>query len=83
MSVHIDGLDLSTISRDLIRTRVITLPQDPVKFSNTVRQNLIPDEISLSSLSAGEDNNTRLKSALNKVGMWDLVHERGGLDAEG
>ena len=81
-SVYIDGLDLSTLSRDSIRTHIITIPQDPVKLSGTVRQNIDPSEANLLSAAAGENNNARLILALTRVGMWDLIHDRGGLDAD-
>ncbi|KAI1857175.1 uncharacterized protein JN550_013412 [Neoarthrinium moseri] len=82
-SVHIDGQDLSKVSRDLLRTRIATLPQDSIKLSGSVRQNLMAAEASLSCQTAGRCNeNARLTLALTKVGMWDLIQERGGLDAD-
>lgn len=81
-SVHIDGLDLSTLSRDSIRTHIITLPQDPVKLPGTVRQNLIPGEANLPNVVSDDVNNARLISALTKVGIWGLIEDRGGLDTD-
>ncbi|KAI1841095.1 hypothetical protein JX266_012688 [Neoarthrinium moseri] len=82
-SVHIDGQDLSKVSRDLLRTRIATLPQDSIKLSGSVRQNLMAAEASLSCQTAGRYNeNARLTLALTKVDMWDLIQERGGLDAD-
>ncbi|KAL3417375.1 ABC multidrug transporter, partial [Phlyctema vagabunda] len=79
-SVFIDGVDISTLSRDTIRSRIITLPQDPIQLAGTVRENLCPGAIHVTG-GAGEDD-ARLVSALRKVSIWETVHERGGLDAE-
>lgn len=81
-AISIDGVDLSTVPRELVRTRIITLPQDPVKLSGTVRQNLIPGETAASLTTAGGNEDERLESALTRVGMWDLIRERGRLDAD-
>lgn len=38
----IDGIDTGTISLECLRSRVSIIPQDPVLFSSTVRNNLDP-----------------------------------------
>lgn len=57
-SILVDGIDISTVKLQLIRSRIAFVPQDPVLFSGTVRSNLdyfqqIPEE--------------RLKNALRSV----------------
>jgi ABC-type multidrug transport system fused ATPase/permease subunit len=39
-SIHIDGLDISKMKLNDLRSRLAIIPQDPVLFSGTVRSNL-------------------------------------------
>jgi len=39
-SIHIDGIDISTITLKTLRSRIAFIPQDPVLFSGTVKSNL-------------------------------------------
>ncbi len=72
-TITIDGTDLSTVPRDIIRERLVTLPQDPLVLIGTVRTNTDP---------AGSAADTTLVAALERVGLWTTLQERGGLDAE-
>jgi ATP-binding cassette subfamily C (CFTR/MRP) protein 1 len=72
-TITIDNLDLSTIPRELIRSRIVAIPQEPFILSGSVRLNadptgLIPDDLII--------------AALSKVGLWTILESRGGLEVE-
>jgi ATP-binding cassette subfamily C (CFTR/MRP) protein 1 len=72
-TITIDGIDLQVIPREIIRSRIVTIPQDPFILSGSVRFNADPT-------SSTSDESIII--ALNKVGLWPIISERGGLDAE-
>jgi ATP-binding cassette subfamily C (CFTR/MRP) protein 1 len=71
-TILIDGLDLRSIPRSTIRSRLITIPQEPFILAGTVRYNLDPSSRVPDSL---------IILALTKVGLWTLIESRGGLDS--
>jgi ATP-binding cassette subfamily C (CFTR/MRP) protein 1 len=70
-TLTIDGVDLSTVSRQTIRERLNAIPQDPIFIKGTIRANL--DPLFRSSDLAIED-------ALKRVGLWNIINIAGGLD---
>jgi ABC-type multidrug transport system fused ATPase/permease subunit len=72
-SITIDGIDLKTIPRKEVRSRLIAIPQDPFLLPGTARLNASPDE-------TVADN--QIIKALEKVGLWEHVQKRGGLDTD-
>ena len=72
-TIVIDGVDLRTVPREVIRTRMIAIPQDPFVLSDSVRVNADP---------TGKASDDAIISALEKVQLWDIVRIRGGLDAQ-
>lgn len=82
--ITIDGLDISRITRQALRSRIVTIPQDPVELPGSVRYNLT--QFSPSG-EAGLDNDEKkeaeaMEHALTRVGLWDTVSKRGGLNGE-
>ncbi|PMD49040.1 ABC transporter-like protein [Hyaloscypha variabilis F] len=69
----IDGIDIPTIPRALLRERLTVIPQDPVFLKGTILQNLDPLEYA---------NVEAAQTALEKVGLWDIVREAGGLEID-
>ena len=72
-TIVIDGVDLRTVPREVIRTRMIAIPQDPFVLSDSVRVNADP---------TGKASDDAIISALEKVQLWDSIQIRGGLDAQ-
>lgn len=72
-TIFIDDMDISTIPREIIRTRIIAIPQDPFIFNNTVRFNADP---------SGLATDSQIISALTRVQLWSILESRGGLKAQ-
>jgi ABC-type multidrug transport system fused ATPase/permease subunit len=71
-SVKIDGVDLASLSREAVRTNLITVSQDAVFVEGTIRLNMDPHS------HASDDT---IIDALTNVQLWNLIQENGGLDA--
>lgn len=74
-SATIDGIPLARINRQTLRQRIIAVPQEAVFLPEgcSFRENLDPTGV---SRDGGE-----CEDVLQKIGLWDFVRERGGLDA--
>jgi ABC-type multidrug transport system fused ATPase/permease subunit len=73
-SITIDGLDIATLPRQLVRSRLIALPQDPYVLAGTVRENVDP----LHNVSDEE-----VIAALRKVQLDHLLDDEDkGLEAK-
>jgi ATP-binding cassette subfamily C protein CydC len=70
-SISLDGVDLITFSQESVRRKVILIEQNPRAFIGTVFDNL--------AISGVEDPE-RQKSELEKVGLWQELESRGGLE---
>ncbi|KAK2049863.1 ABC transporter [Colletotrichum somersetense] len=71
-SITIDGVDVSTLPHEYIRSKLVAVPQESYIFDGTVRLNLDPTETTPDS---------EVVTVLEKVQLWAKVAERGGLDA--
>jgi ATP-binding cassette subfamily C (CFTR/MRP) protein 1 len=71
--ISIDSLSIDQLPLSTLRRRLITIPQDPVLLPGTVRLNLDPFHY---------QQDVNIISALEKVDLWELLANRGGLDGE-
>lgn len=71
--MHIDGLNVATLPREVIRDRITPVPQEAVAVPGSVRTNLDPMDSS---------TDEAIFTALEKVGLLELINERDGIDAE-
>ena len=69
--ITVDGVDISTIPREEVRTRLVGVPQDAFLIDgSSVRLNADPAE----GLA-----DAAIEDALKVVELWDIVAEKGGL----
>lgn len=83
-SVEIDEVDIADVDPDVLRSHIITITQDPVQFSDTVRKNLLPFTINDEEMGDAEkraERDSHLTDVLNELGLWDQLVRKGGLDA--
>ena len=72
-TILIDNLDISNLPREIVRTRITTIPQDPVFLPGTVRFNLSPTVTTTDSL---------ILAVLTRVGLCSIIEIHGGLQAD-
>jgi ABC-type multidrug transport system fused ATPase/permease subunit len=72
-TITIDDVDISTIPRQEIRSRIIGVPQDSYLLNGSVRLNADPKQ----ALTDGD-----IIDALKSVQLWNNVKEKGGLDTD-
>ncbi|KAI8175262.1 ABC transporter atnG [Colletotrichum sp. SAR 10_66] len=70
--ITIDGVDLSTLPHEYVRSHLVAVPQESYIFDGSVRLNIDP---------TGTVPDCDVVEALEKVQLWGKVEERGGLDA--
>jgi len=73
-SITIDGLNLSTIRRETLRSRLICIAEEPFLFPSNVRDNLALDSTTISD--------EEMVTVLEQIGLWETITAKGGLDAK-
>lgn len=72
-SIIIDGIDITTLPRQLVRERLNAIPQEPFFIRGTIRSNADP---------YSHYTDAVIIQAIQKIHLWPLVLSKGGLDAE-
>jgi ABC-type multidrug transport system fused ATPase/permease subunit len=70
-AIEVDGIDISTLSREDVRMSLNVLPQEPFFYHGTIRQNL-----DLNCLSSDEE----ILETLALLGLREVISKKGGLD---
>lgn len=70
--ITIDNVDISTIHPAAIRAQITVIPQDPFFLPGTLNYCFDP---------TGTLSEQRIVAAIEKVGLWDSICRKGGLDA--
>ncbi|KAG9248121.1 P-loop containing nucleoside triphosphate hydrolase protein [Calycina marina] len=71
-TITIDGVDISKIPRQVLRSRLVALPQEPFFWADTVRRNIDPN---------GEYSDVYLLATIERVQLRKVIETKGGLDA--
>ncbi|KAE8372815.1 P-loop containing nucleoside triphosphate hydrolase protein [Aspergillus bertholletiae] len=74
-SIHIDEIDISTISPSLIHDHVIIIPQNMPLLPGSVRYNLHPSSETTNTPDPQRDK--MMISALEAVQLWQNIQEKG------
>jgi ABC-type multidrug transport system fused ATPase/permease subunit len=72
-SITIDGIDITSIPRQVVRERLNAIPQESIFIAGNVRMNADPN---------GQHTDAAIIEAIEKVQLWELVQQKGGLEAE-
>ncbi|KAK3192864.1 hypothetical protein K4F52_001221 [Lecanicillium sp. MT-2017a] len=76
-SIQIDGVEISEIPLQELRSRITTITQDYVELDGAVRDNLFPHTGGHSDAISDD----AAVEALKKVGLWERISSSGGLNA--
>ncbi|EJP67092.1 ABC bile acid transporter, putative [Beauveria bassiana ARSEF 2860] len=71
--ISIDGRDITTIPRELLRSRITTMSQDGVELNASVRFNIYP-------FSGPHPEEDTITSTLRLVGLWTHIQTYGGIE---
>ncbi|KAJ6779422.1 hypothetical protein PWT90_03878 [Aphanocladium album] len=87
-TIEIDGIDIATVPRQILRSRIISASQYQVELEGTIRSNLLPYEIPVAEVETEADRAVRiadedeiLKDFLIDMGIWNEIQCKGGLYA--
>ena len=71
-SIVIDGVDISKLPHEFVRSKIVAVPQEVCLLDGSIRFNLDP---------SGNASESDMVDALQKVNLWEKLAPRGGMDA--
>ncbi|KAJ6788206.1 hypothetical protein PWT90_02171 [Aphanocladium album] len=82
--IEIDGVDIISISLHDLRSRIITISQDQIRFNASIRTNLLP--LTMNSTYSATDEKAKkqdsdMEQLLDSLRIWSPLTGKGGLDA--
>lgn len=85
--ILIDDIPITTITRTSLRSSILSIPQETLTLPGTFRFNADPLNATLSSGSEfgstdDKSHDELIISDLRKIGLWEIIDPRGGLDGE-
>ncbi|KAL2132691.1 hypothetical protein VTI74DRAFT_3471 [Chaetomium olivicolor] len=72
-SIRVDGVDIATLPRQEVRSKIVAVPQHPFLLKGSVRLNADP---------MGQASDEDIVAALKCVQVMEAVGKNGGLDAD-
>lgn len=73
-NITIDGLDLSTLRRETLRSRLNCIAEELFLFPSSVRDNL--------ALNSNTVSDEAMEKVLQQIGLWKTITAKGGLDTK-
>ena len=72
-SIRVDGVDITTLPRQEVRSKIVAVPQHPFLLKGSVRLNADP---------MGQSSDEDIVAALQCVQVMEAVEKNGGLDVD-
>ncbi|KAJ6782829.1 hypothetical protein PWT90_10539 [Aphanocladium album] len=84
--LEIDGVNIASVSCEELRSRLITITQDQVLFSASIRTNLLPFTMNDGEIKPEEDEKAakkdlELEQLLKSLHLWTPLTKKTGLDS--
>ncbi|OAA69268.1 ABC transporter, transmembrane domain, type 1 [Akanthomyces lecanii RCEF 1005] len=79
-SITIDNINITDVAHNVLRPRLISVPQEPMLLPGTLRSNLVRNSSDGGPVDELDDE--KLINHLKTVEIWDIVKGQGGLDGD-
>ncbi|OAA36504.1 ABC transporter, transmembrane domain, type 1 [Beauveria brongniartii RCEF 3172] len=82
-SITIDNVNIMDVAQNVLRPRLVSVPQEPMLLPGSLRSNLVRNSNeSTKGDEVDELDDEKLINYLKIVELWDLVEGQGGLDGD-